>query len=562
MLALLSACNDSLPTGPDRLIEPTAAPRAVRYPSLSDFSALESPEFLSSTLSVQDYGVNPTETIMGYYARPTVLTLKLTGSAQSSGITPVGAVGVKGIGEGCGSSNPWMDWDNNRFAACAYGPEITIAVRGVLRLHLSYFGNGLAPSNSAPCYGGAFSGDQTSTVPCTQWTGSFTGTAQRLPVELSIMPVDTMVNPGGAATFQLKTSPEKLGGFWDGPPPREHIASWFVPDAAEEGGVEADTVIKCALLDNARGCRVAPQGSGTVHVIQLLNGGLKEQAAHVRVKSPRIRMTLSADSVTAGDTVYVTTEILDADRDTLLEYRWAASGPGPILASRLSPLSPARAAVALVPTGATRSVSGGDGVPCLQQPAAKRCFVVPLESGVLTVNGMGDGKALSASKPIKVTAPLLKLECKSPTSGLATSITITRTDVVTCTATRDGEKAKVKSWSFTSTDPILPGWSYPRADGDPTSPEWQGPVVISGTVHVESVNGSADATITVSARDWSGEHAPATIVPHHDAIQGSSAQHPAARRERTGGRQRAAGRIRDRGAGPEHRARVLQEPAI
>ena len=93
----------------------------------------------------------------------------------------------------------------------------------------------------------------------------------------------------------------------------------------------------------------------------------------------------------------------------------------------------------------------------------------------------------------------LALECKDAQGRNR----VPRGTPVTCTARKDPADSPSPL--------VITGWSFDgkaREDGDPTSPDWTGPLVKGGTVQVTATIGgeqkSATATLVVDDRTWSG----------------------------------------------------------
>lgn len=146
-------------------------------------------------------------------------------------------------------------------------------------------------------------------------------------------------------------------------------ATWlFTPDS---GGPP-----RPACGDNAQRywCQLVVSEAGKVTVTGYANGGPPTTTSiHIWVPNSTIKLHLSRDSVASGDTVMVTTEIINAQSSQIYGYMYDA------------------------PQWVTGSCVTDYGA------GLASCFIVPTGPGIITVYTNVDGRTLTASGTLKVT---------------------------------------------------------------------------------------------------------------------------------------------------------------
>ena len=304
------------------------------------------------------------------------------------------------------------------------------------------------------------------------WAGQASATVQRVDAQLAIQ---SYAQPGAGTELALPfwgasallspvTIPTGMRAAAD-------TASWvFIPDDGTASSAACSTFGATGL------CVVVPTTSGTVHVKGYANAGpyVDAQPLHITVPpKPRIRIVAQPTTVSPGDTILVKTTFENAPDGNVYGY--------------------------------TYSVAGAANGSCLTAfPAKASCILVPTSSGTLRVKGRGANQIMVDSVAITVRTSV------PPTLSLTCPVAVDRGAAPTCSVSvSDRSIPVVSKWSFTSTDPILPDFTYVRSDGDPTSTSWSGRMAMSGTVHVEArIGGSpalAQADVTVRARNWDTE---------------------------------------------------------
>ncbi len=488
------------------------APRFDGFSSTPGFGSLNSPDSRSWTGGAPDpWDASVPKSLIGEYHFPTITTVTASGSVcMVPGILDGyglcwGPQGTSDHQEAIGLIVEHPNEGSGAWFSTQSGPEIVRLTGTVYGIRAGL--NDPQPRGEYYWTCGLLAGR----IPCWGFAGSSSLSIVRVPAALTLASsVSARVKRNTIVAFTAASEPESYEGWvidvsaldwrWRADPP--------LPDA-DTTGFAADTV--ACNSGGGQGCSRGMLFSGTMYATAYVNGVQSEKSIHVDVKPrPMVKLTVSKDSVTAGDTVFVTTTITNADKDSVKVYDYAASG-GPIFAVRLDTgrsLSAAR--VSSFPIlGRRGQSSGGGGIQnCLTAtPATKSCFIVPTVTGTLRVTAIADDESIGDEKQIKVRQASLKLACSSVKRGEAT----------TCTATRDDGGAVVPTkWTFSSSDSLMPGFTFTR-DDDISSATWTGIMVISGTVHVEAPVGgttqSADAPVTVSARDWSAEKVKVTINP-------------------------------------------------
>lgn len=183
----------------------------------------------------------------------------------------------------------------------------------------------------------------------------------------------------------------------------------FTPDSWQ--WAPADSSPPVELFPNFCGsvCRQKLTMSGTMTLSGTVGGfldGHRERvsaSSKVIVQSPKITLTLSKDSVEAGDTVLVTATVLYAKKDSITKYTFTGKTPPGPVASRASAGSGTRKLTRPPVTSALRSAMSTGMQPCLGTvPAPTSCFIVASKSGTITVTAVADSQSISDNKPLVV----------------------------------------------------------------------------------------------------------------------------------------------------------------
>lgn len=212
--------------------------------------------------------------------------------------------------------------------------------------------------------------------------------------------------------------------------------------------------------------------------------------AHLTIQGPKLVVTASADSASAGDTLTYTASNILGGAITVTGWQWVQDAG----------TSPPPGFVELLPVSSCSSSS-------------LTCKHTPGTSGTIKVLGkLAHNKADSASLHITVAQPHISVVC-TPGSVVRASDT-----PVSCTAQASGTLA-VTGWTFTATDTAT--GTVVRST-DTTSTQWSGVVVASGAVIVRGmVDGVAAVSdtgrITVTPRttgwSWRGQISTADASP-------------------------------------------------
>ena len=277
--------------------------------------------------------------------------------------------------------------------------------------------------------------------PCWTFSGPSNITFTDIPVALTLTRSDSgRLKDSTMVTFTAGMDKETIGDHyidmsmlqwrWETDPPMS-----FGTDAAaaarDSAAAAADTITCTAVVD--RICRHEMLRSGIVYSTAYVNGVQQERKFHMDVKrKPSIELALSRDSVNAGDTVFVTTTVRDADKDSLLAYTYSESGP--IMAFRGGGTAPAMSTTRIATRRSARSTAPSaprfsasvSGTPCLTStPSPKQCFIIPTATGTLVVTALADDEQLSAEKPIKVAGPTFAVVCDPKAQVRAATVTCT-----------------------------------------------------------------------------------------------------------------------------------------
>ncbi len=404
---------------------------------------------------------------MATFRYPTIVSVVASGSiVQGSG--PVAAYdpplkwGPAGTGPRDGQAQIDMRWTSAAFPSYSSAwiattntptePSYALVAGDVVGLR--------TPLRDPQPYGGpTWSCGVYQQKPCWIYQGASEIVITRMPATLTLVSnASAPVKNGQEVRFSMASEPVAYAGT----AVEMFETAWrWQPDAptGTDSVTRADTTACASIVDRGKTCVRNMVRSGTIFVRAYVNGVEQEKSVHVDVKpKPTIKLTVSMDSVNAGDTVLVTATITGADRDSIRGYTY---GP-----------------------------ETGQGTCFTVKPAPKVCTLIPRASGRMRVSALGDGEELSGDTPVVVRDPKLKLVCDGSWKFA---------EVASCAATRDDGKApEVTGWSFTGPDGELA-----RAR-DVTSTVWTGEIVRSGLVRVmakvgnsvQSATGSVLVTIT------------------------------------------------------------------
>jgi hypothetical protein len=271
LVALVAiTCTRDQPTAPIGQILPTHGPLRGSIPNDSGLRALESPAVGTGHINVlADGNYELVPHYVGTYPTPTIVTAHVSGTATGSPWKQPWYFTEKGYLGNCGGYMPllagWNECLSSRY----------IRVSGSVQMA----GNWLpTPANCG----------QWDTDPCPTFSGGYDGVLDRLDATIEVAPTDTAIHPGGTATIQWHAVPDSLGGFAT---PTTFERGYFDPDSS--GGYPADTTRACTVIGNS--CRIAPRGSGTLHLWVMANGQLVHKTAHITLPT----LVLAA-SPTAG----------------------------------------------------------------------------------------------------------------------------------------------------------------------------------------------------------------------------------------------------------------------
>ena len=216
---------------------------------------------------------------------------------------------------------------------------------------------------------------------CTEYTGGSSVTLTRLPASLEISAEGAQggvlkVNPKHPVLVYASAVPATIGRHRT--PVSLTGGGWtFTPDS---GAVREHA---CQNGDNLS-CEGLFTQSGTLSVVALVNGA-RATPAPLRIETPKLTLSLSADSVAVGDTVVATVALSGAYAD-----KWW-----------LFDVSPALAAEGTGP--------GPNGLPpCMTTPPGPmRCYLVFAKAGTARVRAgavLDDDVRKVAFRDVKVTA--------------------------------------------------------------------------------------------------------------------------------------------------------------
>lgn len=420
-LLAVAGCRDRglVPTGP---LPPSS-------PVLDQ--SLDSPSSAEAEFVVADEApLAGAERDLGRFPTPTVVRMAVH---QSFTVTPVdptegaGAMGLAGRVSGFGCSHQGEAYLVNfpaeggygfPFAGCQLaGSEVPVTsfsdivmVSGLVRFGYSFDAACPYPNQSCARYAGT-SGVALERLRATMAIGGD-----------SVRGGELRARTGREYVLRAEATPDRMGRF--ATPILPVGSAWhFAPDS---GPARPD------VCDNGSGrtCTMTFDRSGSLTLTALVNGE-ETVSAPLRVQLPALSMTVSADTVSVGDTVQVTTTVSGLDSTGLSYYAVTTYGPkgeqldfaydrvagteAPLSVTHPDPAAPgvggaagsgvkarapaarsvaptsatgamaaagsmARASGSLVPEPASRSVgdAGSGGLPpCLRtRPVPTRCYVV------------------------------------------------------------------------------------------------------------------------------------------------------------------------------------------
>lgn len=342
------ACHDALTTPRQTPLARTPSPRR----------SLESPASATAEFSVSgEAPLDARQQDLGRYETPTVVAMNVHQQFDITlppGWSGSGRLGLAGRISGFGCTHQGeaylFDFPDGEFEYAFRGCQFagtpsmtaysdTIVVSGFVRYGFGFDAACPYPDSA-----------------CGSYAGSSGISLRRLSATLGLSGDSVK---GGS----LRAVPRRLYEIAAAPQParlgRHYTPVSIVDDgwafAPDSGPVQHDVCI----YGNARVCTAAFTTSGYLSLTAIVNG-VQMTSAPLRVQTPAVTLSLSADSVAVGDTVVATTTVLGLD-PTALSYYY---------------VSPA-------PSAARPSAPRADGlVPCLDtRPVPTHCYVVFVQPG-------------------------------------------------------------------------------------------------------------------------------------------------------------------------------------
>jgi hypothetical protein len=300
------SCRDTTSPVTGSQLKPTAAIAAAALPGDGDLVALESPATGSGHMTIQPSGIYDDWPILGDFPTTTVVSAEISGTATAAPWTVPWIFTEKGYAGLCNGYIPAIGGQQGQWTAC--GPSAYIKVLGQPKLLV-----GQLPT-PAGC-------GQYPNPPCPNFTGGFDAKITRIGAALDLSPTDTTFLGGTAAVIRWHATPDSVGGFKT---PLIAKRVFFAPDSGE---VEDDSTLGCETTSDgyyyqSNYCRIAPQGSGTLHVWAIVNGKLEHKTA--RITAPQLMLEADPPSGASPTTVTFTPKWSDGTAVTQApNWSWA-----------------------------------------------------------------------------------------------------------------------------------------------------------------------------------------------------------------------------------------------
>jgi hypothetical protein len=384
VLILASACRDGLTT-------PMGPGRSAPAPAAAD--VLESPASGSAEFAVgAEAPLAGAEQVIGQYPTTTIVAMTVHQGftvTRLGDLPGTGFIALPGRISGFGCSHQGEAYLVTFPADGAYGfPFAGCQLAGVTPPPTTF--TDTVPVNGQVRYG--YSWDSACPFPdygCASYSGSSGVSIARVPASALTISGDSVAGgvlravPTREYGITAAPTPQRMGRY--ATPVLPVGTGWtFTPDS---GAVQAD------VCNNGSGswCTKVFDQSGVLTLVALVNG-VRMTSNPVRVQMPELALRLSADSVTLGDTVLVSTTVTGLDSTALSYYSVSTCGStGRLIdfAFDRSPVAPpslaTTSAASMAPDPlAMRSVGDAStGLPpCLgTKPVPTRCYVVPGVAG-------------------------------------------------------------------------------------------------------------------------------------------------------------------------------------
>jgi hypothetical protein len=395
VLLVLAGCHE-LPSRPE------ARSRLSPNPAVHDES--DAPEAGRATLSVTNQApLAGAEQVVAVFPTRTVVEMTAAQSfviTRTDGTPGTGLLGLGGRQSalvGCShQGEAYLRSDEGGWSGCdlpdpyAATRTDTLPVNGTVR-----WGYQFDSACPYPDYG------------CAAYSGSSSVSLRRLGAQLDLVADSDRVSlgaaPGGHSfTFRAVVTPATMGAY---PTPLSFVDGWtFTPAAGPDSG--SSRPLDCPA-DELQ-CTLAFWESGVLALDARVNGvRMTRGPLAIAVIQPKLELELSRFTVTAGDTVVLTTRVTpEGERETQRELRWYIKRD-PEAGSAAAASAPARSASSsrLASDAATERVAPAILPDCdAVSPLPTSCYLVLDQAGMasITVSLRYNFLPLTVTKTVRV----------------------------------------------------------------------------------------------------------------------------------------------------------------